>query len=272
MFFTFRLKKMIFFILMIITLTLVSLLLFLTYTADSENNCHLQEQEWEEIESESVFAPITSCEKLQTLINSDQKIAFITFDDGPTQKMTPKILDILDEEDVKATFFVVGKHVKEHPALIKRMYEAGHYIANHGYSHNLKKLYQNEESFTEEIQKTDQEIAQAIDEQEYCSYFFRFPEGFMSSKYKYQKESALELLKEMNYEYVDWNCLNKDSEKKISNKELFNNLKKTAQNKTVLVILMHDTGDVNCTDEVLKESIQYFKEQGYTFHTFYDFL
>ena len=74
--------------------------------------------------------------KIQNLTNQKEKIAYLTFDDGPTLKSTSKILDILNEENVKASFFVIGKHVKEHPELVKRAYDEGHYIANHSYSHN----------------------------------------------------------------------------------------------------------------------------------------
>lgn len=93
----------------------------------------------------------------------------------------------------------------------------------------------------------------------------------MTNKYKTQKEEYLNLIQELGYEYVDWNCLNKDSEAKISNNQLIENLIRSSKNKTSLVILMHDTGDVNQTDMVLKESIEYLKNEGYTFRNFYDF-
>lgn len=218
-----------------------------------------------------VLLQITSQPELEKLLKAEEKIAYLTFDDGPTKKMTNKILDILEQEDVPATFFVVGKHVKENPELVKRAYDNGHYIANHGYSHNLKKLYQSKESFENEIKKTDIAIAEALELSSYSSHFFRFPEGYMSPQYHSQKEEALQILKELDYEYVDWNCLNKDSEKKCSLEQLFKNLLQTMKNKNVLVILMHDTGDVNPTDQVLEQSIQYLKEQGYEFRNFYDF-
>ena len=101
-------------------------------------------------------------EKFLSLSKSEQKIAYLTFDDGPTLKATPKILDILKEEDVVATFFVVGKHVKENPVLVKRAYDEGHFIANHGYNHNNSKLYKNDDSFINEIKNTDIEIGNAI--------------------------------------------------------------------------------------------------------------
>ena len=101
-------------------------------------------------------------EKFLSLSKSEQKIAYLTFDDGPTLKATPTILDILKEEDVVATFFVVGKHVKENPELVKRAYDEGHFIANHGYNHNNSKLYKNDDSFINEIKNTDIEIGNAI--------------------------------------------------------------------------------------------------------------
>lgn len=209
-------------------------------------------------------------EKIATLTKTEEKVAYLTFDDGPTLKATAKILDILKEENVKSTFFVVGKHVQEHPELVKRAYEEGHYIANHGYHHNNKKLYQSPESFISEVKNTDIEIGKAIGIENYCSHVFRFPNGYMSSNYKTKKKEAVKLLLDMNYTYVDWNCLNNDSIKKYSHSQLLNNLKKSSKNKGTLVVLMHDTSDVNDTPSILKDSIYYLKEQGYEFKNFYD--
>ena len=209
---------------------------------------------------------------LNDIEKSDSKRAYLTFDDGPTTKATSKILDVLKEEDVKATFFVVGKHVKEHPELVKREYDDGHYIANHGYNHSNKILYKDMDSFKNEVVNTDIEISKAIGVDNYCSHIFRFPNGYMSHIYTSQKKDALKVLSNLNYVYVDWNCLNRDSEKKYSNYQLLNNLKKTSKDKGTLIILMHDTADVNKTYNVLKDSISYLKSQGYEFRNFYDFV
>ena len=215
--------------------------------------------------------PVDLCStSLNDITKSDEKVAYLTFDDGPTTKATAKILDILKEENVKATFFVVGKHVKEHPELVKREYDEGHYIANHGYNHNNKLLYSNMEHFKEEVVNTDIEISKAIGVENYCSHIFRFPNGFMSKKYSYQKKEAVEVLNSLDYSYIDWNCLNKDSERKYSNYQLMNNLKKSAKNKGTLVVLMHDTADVNKTYDILKSSIDYLRSEGYEFKNFYD--
>ena len=122
----------------------------------------------------------------------------------------------------------------------------------------------------DELEKTDQAIGNAIGINNYNSHIFRFPNGFMAPANKKRKEEVLEVLREMNYKYIDWNCLNNDSMKRYSKSELLNNLKKTSQNKNKLVILMHDTKDVSDSSSALKESIEYLKTEGYNFKNFYD--
>lgn len=211
-------------------------------------------------------------EKIATITKNEKKVAYLTFDDGPTITVTPKILDILKAENVKATFFVIGKYVDRHPEIVKREYEEGHYIANHGYDHDNSILYKSNESFKNEVEKTDIAIGKAIGVEDYCSHIFRFPNGFMSPANRFRKKEVLKVLEEMQYTYVDWNCLNNDSVKKYSKQQLLNNLKKTAKNKGSLVVLMHDTNDVNDSSTILKESIDYLKSEGYEFKNFYDLL
>lgn len=211
-------------------------------------------------------------DKVKNLTSGEEKIAYLTFDDGPTTSVTPKILDILKSENVKATFFVIGKSVDAHPEIVKRAYEEGHYIANHGYDHKNSVLYKSSESFINEVTKTDLAIGNAIGVENYCSYVFRFPNGFMAPLYKAEKEKAALLLSQMNYAYVDWNCLNNDSVKKYSEDQLLENLKRTAKGKNTLVVLMHDTKDVSDSSTVLKASIDYLKSEGYEFRNFYDLV
>lgn len=141
--------------------------------------------------SRNSFFNIDVTTTLDDIAKSNEKKAYLTFDDGPTSKATGKILDILKEEDVKATFFVVGKHVKEHPELVKREYDEGHYIANHGYNHSNKLLYKDMESFKNEIVSTDLEISNAIGVESYCSHIFRFPNRlYVTYLYKRKKRCS----------------------------------------------------------------------------------
>ena len=210
--------------------------------------------------------------KVSSLTNQQEKVAYLTFDDGPTIKSTPKILDILAEENIKATFFVIGKYVQHHPDIVKRAYDDGHYIANHGYDHKNQNLYSSNESFINEVKHTDEEISKAVGVENYSSHVFRFPNGFFSPNYKSNKKNCVKLLESMDYTYIDWNCLNNDSVKKYNSSQLLNNLKKSSKNKNTLVVLMHDTKDVSNSSLVLEDSIKYLKSQGYTFQNFYDLI
>lgn len=210
--------------------------------------------------------------KINEIYNRKEKIAYLTFDDGPMNKVTPIVLDVLKEEDVKATFFVIGKSVENNPEIVRRAYEEGHYIANHGYTHKNDILLRNEQSFINEIKKTDEAIGNAIGKDGYCSHIFRFPNGFMSSLYKSKKKSMLSALSQIEYTYIDWNCLNNDSIKKYTKEQLIENLKRSCKGKDILVILMHDTKDVSDSSKALKESISYLKSEGYRFENFYDII
>lgn len=208
--------------------------------------------------------------KINNLTKGEEKTAYLTFDDGPNNTITPKVLDILKEKDIKASFFVIGKYVEEYPEIVKREYEEGHYIANHSYNHDNTKLYKSAESFKNEIEKTDIAIGKAIGVEDYCSHIFRFPNGFMAPLYRNEKKALVSILEKMDYTYIDWNCLNNDSMKKYTGSQLINNLKESSKNKDTLVILMHDTKDVSNSSLVLKESIEFLQEQGYEFKNFND--
>ena len=210
--------------------------------------------------------------KIDALYTNLEKMAYLTFDDGPTKVATPIILDILKEENVLATFFVIGSHVEEFPDIVKRAYEEGHFIANHSYSHQNTKLYQSKTSFLNEIQKTDEAIAKALGLPSYSSHLFRFPNGSHTSDYAVAKKNAKLYLKEIGYYYVDWNALNNDSMQKYSSSELLQNLKNSCKGKHTLVILMHDTIDVSKSYTALQESIQFLKQEGYSFATFSSFF
>ena len=256
-------KKTILIIFLVLIIIILSL--FLALTSYSSTNLTAELSCNNEVSDEFIS-------KVENLTKGEEKVAYLTFDDGPTSSVTPKILDILKSEDIKATFFVIGQYVEKHPEIVKQAYEDGHYIANHGYSHKNSILYKNSESFINEVKKTDLAIGNAIGIENYCSHLFRFPNGLISPIYKSQKKKCVSLLSEMNYAYIDWNCLTKDSERKYTNTQLLNNLKKSSKNKNTLVVLMHDTKDVNDSSLVLKDCISFLKSQGYEFRNFYSLL
>lgn len=200
------------------------------------------------------------------------KRVFLTFDDGPSKDVTPHILDILDKYNIKATFFVLGNRVKMYPDIVKQEYEAGHYIANHGYSHKYSSIYKNVDSILKEYNKTEQAIREALGDETYSSNLFRFPGGSKGGPYEKIKKKARKELKEYGIAYLDWSALTYDAEGAKTKKEILSNLKETINGWNNVVILMHDAADKKITYETLEDVIKYLKKEGYEFKNIYDLM
>ena len=125
-------------------------------------------------------------ENMATIYKSDKKRVFLTFDDGPSKTVTIPILDLLKQEKIKATFFVLGSRVELYPDIVKREYEEGHYIANHGYSHMYSQIYSSVQSVLDEYNKTNDAVRSAIGVEEYNSHLFRFPGGVPGGRYHHR--------------------------------------------------------------------------------------
>lgn len=130
---------------------------------------------------------------LSFLLFSAKNQIYLTIDDGPSS-ITDEICDILKKHSVKATFFVLGQNVKRYPNMLKRIYNDGHLIANHTYSHiNFYKRY-NKELIIEEIKKTENLILDLIS---YKTTYLRYPYGYYSKQ-------GLEIAKSLGYKVVNW--------------------------------------------------------------------
>ncbi len=209
---------------------------------------------------------------VENIYSSEEKRVFLTFDDGPTQAVTPHILDLLKQENIKATFFVLGNRVKANPELIQREFEEGHYIANHGYSHKYSQIYKNIQNVLDEYNTTEQYIQEALQNPNYHSKVFRFPGGSQGGYYSKIKSQAKQYLRQNGIVSVDWNALSKDAEGANTKEELLQNVIATIGQKQSVVILMHDASDKILTYETLPDVIQYLRDNGYTFKTLYDIL
>ena len=211
-------------------------------------------------------------DKMNNIYKSEEKIAYLTFDDGPSNTVTPLILDLLKKENIKATFFVLGSRIEFFPKLVKREYKEGHFIANHGYSHVYKSIYSSPQAVVDEYLKTEDLIKQAIEIPEYNSHLFRFPGGSYGGSYSEIKNQAIELLSQNNIEFINWNALTNDSAGANTKEALMQNLIHTVGDKKNVVILMHDAGDKILTYETLPDVINYLREKGYTFKNFYSIM
>lgn len=172
-------------------------------------------------------------ERMKTIYDNtgDEKIAYLTFDDGPSEKITPQILDILKNEEVKATFFLLGSRVELYPDLVKREFEEGHYIANHGYSHVYTSIYSSAQAVLDEYNKTEEKIKEALQIPEYSSHLFRFPGGSEGGKYKKVKNDAKGVLESNNIAFINWNCLTNDSVGKPTYESIIKDFKITQNRK-----------------------------------------
>lgn len=200
--------------------------------------------------------------------SGEKKYCYLTFDDGPSTKVTPQILDILRRYNVKATFFEVGKYIEANKDMSRRVYEEGHLIANHSYSHDYNKLYATESSFSEEIKKNYDIINSVKDSDDKESFkLIRFPGGsYNAGDHAKEKQVYKNTLKNMGFYYVDWNALTGDAEgAKKDAQGLLEYLKKNMSTNN-LVILMHDTDAKQTTADALPSVIEYLSGEGYTFH------
>ena len=168
---------------------------------------------------------------------------------------------------------MLGSNVEENQEIIKRIYDEGHYIANHGYTHSYSSIYMSPESVLDEFNRCNDAVKQAIGVPKYNSHLFRFPGGLVGGKYGEIKSKPNELLKQNDIMSVDWNVLTGDAEtNNLSVDFEIQRLQETIKNKNSAVILMHDAYAKKVTVESLPKIISYLREQGYEFKNFYDII
>ena len=211
-------------------------------------------------------------ERVSHIYNSDYRRVFLTFDDGPSKSVTIPILDILKQNNVKATFFVLGSNAERYPEIVKRAYQEGHYIANHSFTHVYSNIYSSPQAVLDEYNRTEIAIKNAIGDQTYNSRVFRFPGGTSGGKYANIKAEAVNLLNQNNVAHLDWNALTADAAGLDNVNDMMNYVETTMGNKNSVVILMHDIGTKKSTYELLPQLIHALKEKGYVFENIYDIL
>lgn len=198
-------------------------------------------------------------------LEKDKKIAYLTFDDGPS-KNTYKILDILRYYNIKATFFVNGKPVYKDVYL--RMNKEGHLIGNHTYSHEYKDIYESVDNFRDDVNKLNRLLM------EYGikpKYILRFPGGSnntASKKYGGDKvmDELIQIMSEEGYQYYDWNVTSGDADKQpLSKEEIIKNVVKGCREKNNVVILFHDLNSKVSTVEAIPDIIEYLLQENYEF-------
>ena len=175
-----------------------------------------------------------------------EKVIYITFDDGPVPEVTPLVLDLLDEYNLKATFFCVGENVEKYPEIYADVLKRGHKTGNHTFNH-LKGISVSTEDYVANVEKAAESIE---------SKLFRPPYG----RINYKQKKALR----SNYEIVMWDLITQDYNNKISPVSIMQNIKRYSRNGSLVVF--HDSikAERNMLT-VLPMAIEYWNSKGYSF-------
>ena len=187
-------------------------------------------------------------EAIWRIKRKQQRVVYLTFDDGPIPEVTPWVLDTLDKYNVKATFFMVGDNVRRHPWIFEDIKKRGHSFGNHTMRH-LKGLNISTQHYLDDIDKANKYID---------SILFRPPHGLM-------RPSQARAIKK-NYNIVMHDLVTRDYSHKLNGEEVLNNVKKYARNGSIIVF--HDSLRAERNLKfALPRAIKWLKNEGYEFST-----
>ncbi len=195
--------------------------------------------------------------------SNGQKVVYLTFDDGPSEN-TEKVLDILDQYGINATFFVTGND-PDYRGSIRDAYERGNTIGMHTMTHDYKTVYASEDAYFSDLDQ----VAQVVkDEIGYVPYLVRFPGGSSNTVSANYSPGLMTTLSEdvpaRGYQYYDWNVSSGDAAgNNVAVDTIVNS--SCVEGYTNIMLLCHDSNTKATTAEALPRIIQYYLDNGYTF-------
>lgn len=198
------------------------------------------------------------------------KTCYLTFDDGPSYN-TPKILDILDQYNIKATFFITGTHSDSYQ-YINEISDRGHVLGLHTYSHDYENIYTSVASYLKDLNKIKELVKEKTGKD---VNYIRFPGGssnLVSKKYNngIMKRLVKKVIDE-GYQYYDWTCVNGDGENIKTANGLISKAKEEIGDLEDIMFLMHDGSQNDATVESLPVIIKYLIDKGYEFRVIDDY-
>ncbi|MDD3225834.1 MAG: polysaccharide deacetylase [Clostridium sp.] len=186
--------------------------------------------------------------------SDNSKIIYLSFDDGPSD-MTDKILDVLEENNVKATFFLIGNQIEGHEATIRRIHDEGHGMGLHTYTHK----YSNKKNFIKEMRHCRNDICKITG---VAPNIIRFPGGSRG----HLTNTFLKQLHADNFKVYDWNVDTKDGiNPKLSPYTIYRRAIINSKDLPTVLLLLHCDSTHKNTCTALPEIIKYYKQQGYEF-------
>lgn len=203
-------------------------------------------------------------EKTPISIPADgSKIVYLTFDDGPSSN-TAKILDILSQYNCHVTFFVTGNGQK-YNYLIKRVYNEGHTIGLHTYTHQYQDIYTSTDAYYKDLTQIGNMVKEQIG---FVPKYIRFPGGSSNQVSASYCKGIMSILvnevQERGYQYYDWNVNSGDADElSVSASTIVKN--STSSSADNIMILMHDIDAKKTTVEALPKVIEYYQAKGYIF-------
>lgn len=190
-----------------------------------------------------------------------QKRVCLTFDDGPSANLTPQVLDILAQQQVPATFFVIGCNAEREPDLIRRIVTEGHALGNHTYSHAYQEIYASPKAYLDSVRQAGAVLARITGDEPAIT---RAPGG----TYGHFTGDYYHVLRENGYCTFDWNVSTGDSAlPRPTVEQILANIATYSRNGTIkeAVVLMHDSPTHETTVAALPQLIAFFQEYGYVF-------
>ena len=196
-------------------------------------------------------------------VNHEKKIIYLTLDDGPSI-ITNKVLDILKENDVKATFFIIGNQINGFENMVKKIHDDGHSIGLHTYTHKFKRIYSSRDTFIKEMLDCQNEINKLTG---ISPNIIRFPGG-SSKRLTY---AYLDKLHSYNFKIYDWNMVTLDGiNPNTSPNQLYRDATKGNEKLSSIILLLHCDYMHKNNCKALPDIIKYYKEKGYEFKTISD--
>lgn len=205
------------------------------------------------IKTHSIIKKIFS-NQVWDIPNKDNKV-YLTFDDGPTPKITHWVLEQLEKYNAKATFFCIGKNIEKHPEILQEVIKSGHSFGNHTFNHlNGWKMSNKEYIANTQLAQNLQSATCNLQ-----SNLFRPPYG------KIKPSQSIELLK-LGYKIIMWDVLSADFDQTISPEKCLENVLKNLKSGSIIVF--HDSAKAFVNLEyTLPKTLEYLTNNGFVFDT-----
>lgn len=188
-------------------------------------------------------------------IGDDEKVLYLTFDEGSNDTYLKEIVDVLNQNDVKATFFFCRRYILDNPELMKTLVQYGHSVGNHTANHKQMPLYATRENFQkylEEIIAVEEAFEQVTGSS--MDSIYREPKG----EYSYR---SLQIMKDLGYKTYFWSNAYVDFEGDLSKEQALKEMTSRVHNGAVYLLHPKNKGNYEALDDFIKQ----MKQQGYTF-------